>query len=195
MNPPSVGPSVGPTMMPTPNIACPIATSFGTSASSEREAPQKNDATTNSPIENVRYRRRPKYADSQPDIGITMTFATMYPVETHEISSSVAPRFPIMWGIATFTIDVSMSSSIAAIVTAMPMRYLYRYLSADGSAAGVIMPCLLRRDVRGHRHARTQRPVGTTPLRHLDAHGNALHDLREVARRVVGRQERELREG
>ena len=80
MNPPSVGPSVGPTMMPTPNIACPIAISLGgndsqsvawavessapppspwmtrqnTSASSDREAPQKNEASTNSPIEAVR---------------------------------------------------------------------------------------------------------------------------------------------
>jgi len=40
------------------------------------------------------------------------------------ISSSVAPRFPIMWGIATFTIEVSINSSIEAMVTAMPMRYL-----------------------------------------------------------------------
>ena len=72
-------------------------------------------------IEPVRYRLRPKYADNQPDIGITMTFAMMYPVDTHEISSSVAPRFPIMCGMATFTIDVSISSSTAASVTAMAM--------------------------------------------------------------------------
>jgi hypothetical protein len=80
MKPPSVGPSVGPTMMPTPNIACPMATSLGgkdshsvacavesrappprpcttrqnTSAPSECDAPQKNEASTNSAIEPVR---------------------------------------------------------------------------------------------------------------------------------------------
>ena len=163
MKPPSVGPIVGPTMTPTPNIAWPMPTSFGGNASksvacaversapppspcttrqntrppSEPAAPQKNDATTKSAIEPVRYRRRPKQPDSQPDIGMTMTFAMMYPVDTHEISSSVAPRFPIMWGIATFTMDVSISSSTAASVTAMAMRYLWRYLSSRGFGRNV----------------------------------------------------------
>ena len=36
--------------------------------------------------------------------------------------SSVAPRFPIMSGIATLTIDVSTSSSTDASVTAIAMR-------------------------------------------------------------------------
>ena len=53
-----------------------------------------------------------------------MTLAMMYAVDTHAISSSVAPRFPIMCGIATLTIDVSISSSIAAIVTVAAMMYL-----------------------------------------------------------------------
>src|ERR1700710_1696391 len=66
-----------------------------------------------------------------------MTLAMMYPVDTHEISSSVAPRFPIMCGMATLTIDVSISSSTAASVTAMAMRYLYLYLS---STAGRTAP-------------------------------------------------------
>ena len=48
----------------------------------------------------------------------------MYPVDTQAISSSVAPRFPIMWGIATFTIEVSISSSTAASVTEIAIRYL-----------------------------------------------------------------------
>src|SRR5215203_3291310 len=107
-------------MTPTPNIAWPIPTSSGGNASnkvdcavdssapppmpcttrqntsppSDVAAPQKNEATTKSTMELVRYRLRPKYADRQPDIGITMTLAIMYPVDTHEISSSVAPRFP-----------------------------------------------------------------------------------------------------
>ena len=59
-----------------------------------------------------------------PDIGMTMTLAMMYEVETQAISSSVAPRFPIMCGMATLTIEVSISSSIAAIVTVAAMMYL-----------------------------------------------------------------------
>ena len=55
---------------------------------------------------------------------MTMTLAMMYEVETQAISSSVAPRFPIMCGIATLTIDVSISSSIAAMVTVAAMTYL-----------------------------------------------------------------------
>src|SRR5579884_2890562 len=103
MYPPSVGPIVGPTMTPMPNIAWPMPISCGgndsksvacdvessapppspcntrqnTRPPSDVAAPQKNDAVTNSAIEPARYRLRPKYADSQPDIGITMTFAMM----------------------------------------------------------------------------------------------------------------------
>jgi hypothetical protein len=50
-----------------------------------------------------------------------MTLATMYPVLTQATSSRVAPRFPIMWGIATFTMLVSTSSSTLARVTANAM--------------------------------------------------------------------------
>src|SRR6267378_8141805 len=92
--------------------------------SSECEAPQKNKAAVNSKIEPVKYRLRPKNAESHPDIGMTMTLAMMYDVDTQAISSSVAPRFPIMCGMATLTIEVSISSSIAAIVTVAAMMYL-----------------------------------------------------------------------
>jgi len=68
---------------------------------------------------------RPKWDESQLESGITITLAMMYPVDTQAISSSVAPRFPIMCGIATLTIDVSISSSIAASVTEIAIRYLY----------------------------------------------------------------------
>src|SRR5262245_37432837 len=102
-----------------------------------------------------------------------------------------------MCGIATLTIDVSMSSRTAASVTAIAMRYLYLYLSSAGATAGatrIALAMLPLPDVhvRGDGHARTQRPVGAESLREADAHRDALHDLREVARRVVGREEREL---
>ena len=86
MYPPSVGPIVGPTMTPTPNIACPMPTSRGGNASNSVDCavessappprpcttrqkirppnevadPQKNDAATNTRIDPVRYRLRPK---------------------------------------------------------------------------------------------------------------------------------------
>src|SRR3981189_1350398 len=108
---------------------------------------------------------------------MTMTLAMMYEVETHEISSSVAPRFPIMWGIATFTMEVSISSSTAASVTAIAIRYLYLYLSSASTDAPASTPAappgrivvlviecsvggaLLRRDVHVHRHARAKRSI------------------------------------
>ena len=75
-------------------------------------------------------------------IGSTITFATMYPVDTQAISSSVAPRFPIIWGIATFTMLVSSSSSTDASDTVIAIRYLYLYRSSvtavvNGTAAAV----------------------------------------------------------
>jgi hypothetical protein len=43
-------------------------------------------------------------------------------VETHAIWSSVAPIVPIMWGMATFTMLVSSSSSTDASVTVRAIR-------------------------------------------------------------------------
>src|SRR5438128_4182649 len=129
-----------------------------------------------------------------------ITFATMYPVDTQAISSSVAPRFPIMWGIATFTMLVSSSSSTEASETVIAIRYRYLYRSSAapsmalrGSAAVVTGP-LLGRDGDVDAHAGPQcagaaiaRAVGADP------DGHPLHDLREIPRRVVRRQQRELR--
>src|SRR5215218_8942986 len=120
-----------------------------------------------------------------------------------------------MCGIATFTIDVSISSSIAASDTAIATRYLYLYLSISTTAPGggpersVTFPDaasgwsavvaiealapLLHVDVRRHRHPRAQRLILAAALSDRDAHRNTLHHLGEVARRVVGWQQRELR--
>src|SRR5437868_433065 len=53
-----------------------------------------------------------------------MTLARMYPVETQAISSRLAPRFPIMSGSATLTIELSMTCISAARTTANAIRYL-----------------------------------------------------------------------
>src|SRR5689334_8591379 len=66
---------------------------------------------------------------------MTMTLAMMYAVDTQAISSSVAPRFPIMCGMATLTIEVSINSSIAAMVTVAAMMYLWAYLSSTDVTA------------------------------------------------------------
>src|SRR5690242_12786047 len=142
---------------------------------------------------------------------MTMTFAMMYPVETHEISSIVAPRFPIMCGIATLTIDVSMSSSTAASVTAMAMRYLCLDLSpgcatacsrggagapnvapAEAGLTVVLTPASPRHDVRFDGHARPEWSAIAAAARHLNSNRNPLHDLGEVACGIVGRQQSEL---
>src|SRR5262249_17459739 len=102
-----------------------------------------------------------------------------------------------MCGMATFTIDVSMSSSTAASVTAMPIRYLCLYrssacgvASAPGACASrapalglpltvALIPSLpLRYDVSFDRHARSEWPIGAAALRHGDTDGHPLHDLR-----------------
>src|SRR5438270_1122716 len=126
-------------------------------------------------------------------MGRMITFATMYPVETQAIWSSVAPRFPIMCGIATFTMLVSSSSSTDASETVIAMRYLKRYLSgAAGSAIAVI---LVRFDGRHDAHARPQHVLGIHGAVQMNAHRDTLHHFREVAGRVVRRQQRELRPG
>ena len=48
-----------------------------TSAPSEPALPHMNDAIVKRAIEPAKYRRRPKYADSHPVMGSTITLATM----------------------------------------------------------------------------------------------------------------------
>src|SRR6476661_757241 len=76
---------------------------------------------------------------SQPVSGMTITLARMYPVETQAISSRLAPRFPIMSGSATLTIELSITCISAASTTANAIRYLWGAPSGDaeiGSASG-----------------------------------------------------------
>src|SRR6266545_5600594 len=96
-----------------------------------------------------------------------------------------------MCGIATFTMLVSSSSSTDASDTVIAIRYLKRYLSgAAGSAIAVI---LVRLDGRDDAHSRPQYMRRIDGPIQMSADGNPLHNLGEVARGVVGRQQRELR--
>src|SRR6266849_3120398 len=87
----------------------------------------------------------------------------MYPVDTQAISSRVAPRFPIMWGIATFTMLVSSSCNTDASETVMAIRYRYLYRSPAPEStppaghAEAPMRRLLGRDCDVHAHPRPQR--------------------------------------
>src|SRR5258705_13776994 len=96
-----------------------------------------------------------------------------------------------MCGIATFTMLVSSSSSTDASETVIAIRYLKRYLS--GAAGSAIAVMLVRLDGRDDAHAGPQRMRRVRWAVQVNAHGDPLHHLREIARRVVGRQQRELR--
>src|SRR5581483_1891653 len=65
-----------------------------------------------------------------------MTLARMYPVDTHAISSRLAPMLPIMSGSATLTIELSMTCMSAASTTATAMKYLCGSPRSMASAAG-----------------------------------------------------------
>src|SRR5882762_3268249 len=111
----------------------------------------------------------------------------MYPVETHAIWSSVAPRFPIICGIATFTMLVSSSSSTDASETVIAIRYLKRYLSGAAGSAIAVMSVRLDRD--HDAHARAQRMCAVGGVIRPDAHGDTLHDFCEIPGRIVRRQQ------
>src|SRR6266436_4784666 len=114
----------------------------------------------------------------------------IYTLSLHDalpIWSSVAPRFPIMCGIATFTMLVSRSSSTDASDTVIAMRYLNRYLS--GAAGSAIAVMLVRLDGRDDAHPRPQHVSRVHRAIQVNAHGNALHHFREVSGCVVGRQQ------
>src|SRR5436190_3913892 len=69
-----------------------------------------------------------------------MTLARMYPVETQAISSRLAPRFPIMSGSATLTIELSMTCISAASTTAKAIRYLCGAPSGGAAIGSVSGP-------------------------------------------------------
>src|ERR1019366_8408577 len=113
---------------------------------------------------------------------------------TQATSSSVAPRFPLMSLSATFTIDVSISSMIAAEITVNVM------ISLRSPCSAMAVPPEARHSVgdpddRVHAHAGAQRVGGVGRLREGDLHGDPLGDLDEVPGGIVGGQKGEPRAG
>src|SRR5690349_17980342 len=103
-----------------------------------------------------------------------------------------------MWGIATFTMLVSRSSSTDASDTVIAMMYLYLYRSTSTpdplrARAAVATVRLLRGNGGDHAHPGAQRPVEIILAVEPDPDRDTLHNLGVVARRVVRWQQRELR--
>src|SRR5271154_6539537 len=95
---------------------------------------------------------------------------------------------------ATLTMDVSISSMIAAAITVIVMISLRSPCSAMAVPfSGLVL--FGGPHGRVHAHARAQRMIGVGGLGENDLHRDALGDLDEIPRRVVGRQEREARPG
>src|SRR5262245_21721554 len=108
---------------------------------------------------------------------MTITLATTYAVTTHATSSSVARRLPIIWGRATLTMEVSISSISDAMMTVIALIHLRAPVSlmrppegGRGSPARSI-----RRHDRVHAHAGPQRAIGVRPAREHDLDGDALN--------------------
>src|SRR5271165_5236231 len=81
--------------------------------------PQSSDVKVKPVTQVISTRRRPKRLASQPDIGRMTAFDTRYEVTTHVPSSTVAPTFPAMCGMETFTTVVSRISMNVPSMTAM----------------------------------------------------------------------------
>jgi len=83
-----------------------------------------NELLTNSRIEKLKNRLRPKYAPHHPVSGITIALAIMYDVSTHAASSTPAERLPRICSSATLAIVVSSTSMIVASITAAAISHL-----------------------------------------------------------------------
>src|SRR5450631_3803217 len=93
---------------------------------------------------------------------------------------------------ATLTIEMSRTAMTAASRTASVIAPLGPVMAVDEARVGLaIRPHSARRDLDDGAHAGSERGVGRGVEAHQ--HGDPLHDLDEVARGVVGRDEREAR--
>src|SRR5262245_64081370 len=101
----------------------------------------------------------------------------MYEVATHEISSTVAPRLPIIDESATLTMLVSRISSTTASITPMIISQARasRPSRVPARRAGYVSAYV---DTHVHREADRQ-VLGRAAVDRVerDAHGHALHDL------------------
>src|ERR1700761_6889076 len=105
--------------------------------------------------------------------------AIAYAVDTHAIWSSGVPKLARMSLSATLTIEMSRNAINPAVIAAIVISSLL--------PRRTVLSSISRSDVNGdvRTHAGPQCEVGRGVDPHED--GDALHDLDEVAGRVVGR--------
>ena len=128
-----------------------------------------------------------------------MTLESMYPVATQAISSTDAPRVPRMWGRATLVMLMSRAPMRApghdgdGDEPFMGSCLLLVHVDVTGRKAGAGSPAHIHR--WDDRQTRPEGMGGVEGRFHDDLYGNALDDLDEVARRVLGGKEAEDRAG
>ena len=84
--------------------------------------PHKNDAAVKPRMQTMKKFFRPINAESQPDKGNTMPFATRYDVKIQVLSSELAPNEPAIYANATLAMVVSSTSINAAKLTTTETR-------------------------------------------------------------------------
>src|ERR1700733_5316593 len=94
---------------------------------------------------------------------------------------------------ATLTIEMSISAISAAAIAAIVIAALLPWIGLAGCGGGICFACLLGVDHDLGAHARAEHAIAAIDELDLDRH--ALGDLDEVARRVVGGQQRKPRAG
>src|SRR5215213_10268011 len=151
-------------------------------------APHRNDASVKPAVDNISRRLRPNVDASQPVIGRMIAFATRYDVSAHVASSVVAAMLLAMCGSDTLTTVVSSTSMKVANITAMATIHGLTCLWSEDMVGELR---LLRIYRRRDRHARPQQALLMLTRVEHDLHGHALHDLDEVAGRVLRRQQAE----
>src|SRR5713226_792521 len=156
-------------------------------------SPHRNELNVNSATQSMSNRFRPSSEENHPLSGSTMAFETRYDVSTQVLSSTPAERLPAMCGRATLAILVSSISMKVASVTVTAMThglispFSVRILASRRFMAVPIRGFCLRsrRLPRQNRcvHVHSQpedRLFRRDGVKH-DLHGDALHDLDEVA--------------
>src|SRR5664279_163764 len=124
-------------------------------------------------------------------MGIMMTLARIYPVETQVISSTDAPSVPRMCGRATLTMLMSSEDIMLPVMTAKAINHLC------GLRLSSIEPLFFRQlwsglaayiDSWNNRHARPQRMVWIELGIDNNFNRNPLHNFHKITCRILRRQ-------
>src|SRR5258708_1510503 len=118
-----------------------------------------------------------------------ITLAMAYAVTTHEVSSIVAPRFPLISLKATFTMEISINSMMAAEMTVTTMIARVKPVGKFDDDGDDI---LLHFYIHFHTQASLQNVFVLGFIIQLNFHGYTLRDLYKIAGCIIWREKREL---